>query len=61
MFPKPPSSIAALLTRPVAVFGAGVSGQGVMLLLGAIGAAGVLYDEREGNAVHAFTPALAAG
>ena len=55
MLPPPPNSIAALLTRPVAVFGAGVSGQGVLLLLGAIGATGVLYDERAENAAQVFT------
>jgi UDP-N-acetylmuramoylalanine--D-glutamate ligase len=60
MLPTPTSAISALLARPVAVLGAGVSGQGVMLLLGAIGATGVLYDERAENAVRTFTPALAA-
>ena len=46
MLPQPPSEIAALLSRPVAVFGAGVSGQGVLALLAALGARGVLYDEK---------------
>jgi UDP-N-acetylmuramoylalanine--D-glutamate ligase len=46
MLPSPPSEIAALLSRPVAVFGAGVSGQGVLALLAALGARGVVYDER---------------
>ena len=46
MLPAPPSEIAALLSRPVAVFGAGVSGQGVLALLAAIGVRGVLYDEK---------------
>ena len=40
MLPKPPDQIAALLARPVAIFGAGVSGQGVLALLGALGAKG---------------------
>ncbi len=56
----PPSSIAPLLARPVAVLGAGVSGQGVLLLLGAIGATGVLYDERADNTQRVFTATEAA-
>jgi UDP-N-acetylmuramoylalanine--D-glutamate ligase len=60
MLPKPPTAIALQLARPVAVFGAGVSGQGVLMLLGEIGVTGVLYDERAENAVRTFTPALAA-
>ncbi|MDQ5979751.1 MAG: UDP-N-acetylmuramoylalanine--D-glutamate ligase [Verrucomicrobiota bacterium] len=55
----PPSSITPLLARPVAVLGAGVSGQGVLMLLGAIGATGVLYDERAENAQRVFTAAEA--
>ncbi|MDP2136443.1 MAG: UDP-N-acetylmuramoyl-L-alanine--D-glutamate ligase [Candidatus Didemnitutus sp.] len=46
MLPQPPPAIAALLARPVAVFGAGVSGQGVLGLLAALGAKGVLFDEK---------------
>lgn len=46
MLPAPPPAIAALLDRPVAVFGAGVSGQGVTTLLAALGARGVVYDEK---------------
>ncbi|MBL9215119.1 MAG: UDP-N-acetylmuramoyl-L-alanine--D-glutamate ligase [Opitutaceae bacterium] len=58
--PTPPASIAVLLQRPVAVFGAGVSGQGVLALLAAIGAPGTLYDERAEGAVRAFSPNRAA-
>jgi UDP-N-acetylmuramoylalanine--D-glutamate ligase len=60
MLPAPPTFLAPLLTRPVAIFGAGVSGQGVSQLLDAIGATGVLYDERAEGAVRTFTPSLAA-
>jgi UDP-N-acetylmuramoylalanine--D-glutamate ligase len=58
--PKPPPDIAARLARPVAVFGAGVSGQGVRVLLAALGARGVVYDEKAPDAVAAFTRAEAA-
>ncbi len=61
MLPQPPSPYAALLARPVAVFGAGVSGQGVLALLAAAGARGVVYDEKAPGAARPFTPALAAG
>ena len=54
MRPQPPSEIAALLNRPVAVFGAGVSGQGVLALLAALGARGVIYDEKAGEAWKIF-------
>ena len=54
MLPSPPSEIAALLSRPVAVFGAGVSGQGVLDLLVACGARGVLYDEKAEGAERIF-------
>ncbi len=60
MLPTPPASFAALLARPVAVFGAGVSGQGVLALLAALGARGVVYDEKAAGATRPFTPALAA-
>ncbi len=56
MLPSPPSEIAALLSRPVAVFGAGVSGQGVFALLAALGAHGVLYDEKAEEAWKKFGP-----
>ena len=54
MLPQPPSEISALFTRPVAVFGAGVSGQGVLSLLAALGVRGVLYDERADGAEKTF-------
>jgi UDP-N-acetylmuramoylalanine--D-glutamate ligase len=60
MLPKPPDHIAARLTRPVAIFGAGVSGQGVRLLLEAIGATGVIYDRNSAGAESSFTSARAA-
>ncbi|MES1168951.1 MAG: UDP-N-acetylmuramoylalanine--D-glutamate ligase, partial [Oleiharenicola lentus] len=61
MLPTPPPPYSALLARPVAIFGAGVSGSGVLDLLAAIGARGVVYDEKAAGAVRAFTPAAAAG
>ncbi len=61
MLPNPPSAITALLARPVAVLGAGVSGLGVMELLAAIGAHGVLYDSKAANAERNFTAREAAG
>ncbi len=60
MLPPPPGEIASLLTRPAAVFGAGVSGQGLLALLAALGARGVLYDEKAAGAEKHFTAALAA-
>ncbi|HYC72377.1 MAG TPA: UDP-N-acetylmuramoyl-L-alanine--D-glutamate ligase [Opitutaceae bacterium] len=53
--PPPPADIAAQLARPVAVLGAGVSGQGVLALLAALGARGVVYDERAPGAAGTFT------
>ncbi|MEJ1971300.1 MAG: UDP-N-acetylmuramoyl-L-alanine--D-glutamate ligase [Lacunisphaera sp.] len=61
MLPQPPSSLAALFARPVAVFGAGVSGQGVLALLAALGARDLLYDEKAGGAARTFAPAVASG
>jgi len=55
MLPEPPSAIASLLDRPVAIFGAGVSGQGVLALLAGLGAAGVVYDERAPGSEKFFT------
>ncbi|MBW7895366.1 MAG: UDP-N-acetylmuramoyl-L-alanine--D-glutamate ligase [Opitutaceae bacterium] len=43
-----PEFLRAALARPVAVFGAGVSGQGVQALLRQLGAEGVVYD-RDGT------------
>ena len=42
----PPASIAPLLAKPVAVFGAGVSGEGVRALLAALGVGAKVYDEK---------------
>lgn len=39
-----PTSIASLLTKPVAIFGGGVSGDGVRTLLGALGVEAKVYD-----------------
>jgi UDP-N-acetylmuramoylalanine--D-glutamate ligase len=61
MMPTPSADIVALLARPVAVLGAGVSGQGVLELLSAVGGAGILYDERAEGAEHAFAAREAAG
>jgi UDP-N-acetylmuramoylalanine--D-glutamate ligase len=41
---SPPEFLKAALNRPVAVFGGGVSGEGVLALLAAIGAEGKIYD-----------------
>lgn len=60
MLPSPPANIAALLARPVAVLGAGVSGQGVLALLAAAGARGLLYDEKAEGARRNFTATEAA-
>ena len=55
MLPKPPAALAVLLHRPVAVFGAGVSGRGVLALLAALGTRGVIYDENAAGAEKNFT------
>lgn len=60
MLPAPPANLIALLARPVAVFGAGVSGQAVRSLLAALGAEGVLYDGQADGARRDFTAADAA-
>ena len=60
MLPTPPDDIAVLLQRPVAVFGGGVSGQGVRSLLAEIGAVAQIYDEKAGDAENEFTAAHAA-
>ena len=57
MIPTPPAPFPALLARPVAVLGAGVSGQGVLALLAAAGGRGVLYDEKAEKAERNFTAA----
>ncbi len=42
----PPASLAPLLAKPVAIFGGGVSGEGVRALLAALGAEGKVYDAK---------------
>jgi UDP-N-acetylmuramoylalanine--D-glutamate ligase len=54
MLPTPPNAIAPLLARPVAILGAGVSGQGALALLAALGARGILYDEQAVGAEKIF-------
>ena len=56
MLPAPPEDIALLLERPVAIFGGGVSGQGVLSLLAEIGGVGVVYDEKDASGAGSFTP-----
>ncbi len=51
----PPKFLAPLLVRPVAIFGGGVSGDGVQAALHALGAVGVVYDLRGSE----FTAAVA--
>jgi UDP-N-acetylmuramoylalanine--D-glutamate ligase len=41
-----PPSLQPLLAAPVAIFGGGVSGVGVLALLANLGASGVIYDEK---------------
>jgi UDP-N-acetylmuramoylalanine--D-glutamate ligase len=55
MLPTPPDDIAVLLQRSVAVFGAGVSGQGVSALLAEIGGVGQIYDEKALGKENQFT------
>lgn len=59
MLPSPPDEVAVLLQHPVAVFGGGVSGRGVMALLAEIGGVGQIYDENAVDAENQFTPAHA--
>ncbi len=54
MLPTPPDAIAALLQRPVAIFGGGVSGLGVRSLLAQIGGIGRIYDEQAAGAENRF-------
>lgn len=42
-----PDTLRPALTKPVAVFGSGLSGQGVLALLRVLGLPGVCYDERD--------------
>ena len=60
MPPAPPDFLRPLLARPVAIFGAGVSGQGVCALLTKLGSPdSVIYDAKTPPAL-AFTAAAAA-
>lgn len=52
-----PEFLQVRLRQPVAVFGGGVSGEGVLALLGKLGVPGIVYDERGRR----FTTADAAG
>ncbi len=54
---KPSSFLKLLLTRPVAIFGGGVSGEGVRALLATLGADGKTYDAKGAE----FTAKAAAG
>ncbi len=60
MIPAPPPFLAAPLARPVAIFGAGVSGQGVRGLLAALGFSSVIYDQRAAESRPEFTAREAA-
>src|SRR5262245_11818089 len=51
----PPSSLAPLLAKPVAILGGGVSGEGARALLAALGGEGKIYDAKGVE----FTPAAA--
>lgn len=61
MPPAPPDFLRPLLAAPVAVFGGGVSGRGVLALLEKLGASGVIFDEKGGapGNVNNFGPAEA--
>ena len=61
MSPVAPVSLRPLLDRPVAVFGAGVSGEGVTELVHGLGARVVVYDRKGGAARAEFTATDAAG
>ena len=55
---SPPEFLKAALSRPVAVFGGGVSGEGVLALLSALSAQGKIYDAKAAKGVE-FTAAAA--
>ena len=55
---RAPEFLAPLLTKPVAIFGGGVSGEGVRALVAALGAAAKIYDTKAGRGVE-FTPVAA--
>ena len=61
MSPVAPSFLRPLLDRPVAVFGAGVSGEGVAELVRGLGGRVVVYDRKGGAARADFTAVDAAG
>ncbi len=54
---NPPDLLKPLLAQPVAIFGGGVSGDGVRALLAALGVTGVVYDAKGAD----FTARAAAG
>lgn len=54
----PPALLQPALAKPVAVFGGGVSGEGVQALLAAIGATGKIYDAQGARGAE-FTAAAA--
>ena len=60
MPPVVPAFLRQLLDRPVAVFGGGVSGDGVCELVRAVGGAAIVYDRKGGAARADFAPADAA-
>ena len=60
MLPSLPDEISAFLQRSVAVFGGGVSGQGVLGLLAEIGGVGQVYDQKSADAENQFTASHAA-
>lgn len=53
-----PSFLPPLLSRPVAIFGAGVSGEGVRALVATLGASGRIYDQDAAKGAQ-FTAATA--
>jgi len=55
-----PEFLRPLLSRPVAIFGGGVSGRAVLGLLRKLGAEAVIYDEKAGDigTVNNFLPAV---
>jgi UDP-N-acetylmuramoylalanine-D-glutamate ligase len=52
-----PAYLQPLLTRPVAILGGGVSGEGAHTLVAALGATGTVYDAKGAD----FTAKAAAG
>jgi UDP-N-acetylmuramoylalanine--D-glutamate ligase len=58
--PKPAGFLPPLLTKPVAIFGGGVSGEGVRALLAALGVEGKIYDAKDSHGA-TFTAHAARG